>query len=47
MAQSAAGKFKQGAADPSTIGSLSGGIEGFHQQAGSPGAGFHDQTPNL
>jgi hypothetical protein len=47
MVQAAAGKFKQGNADPSAIGSLSGGIEGFRKQASTAGAGFQDKTPSL
>ncbi|WP_433179242.1 hypothetical protein [Actinoallomurus sp. CA-150999] len=40
-----AGKLKGGNADPTEIGSVGDGIEGFRRDAGSAGAGFQDKTP--
>jgi hypothetical protein len=40
-----AGKLKGGAVDPTGIGSIASGIEGFRKDAGSAGAGFQDKTP--
>ncbi|WP_345433852.1 hypothetical protein [Actinoallomurus vinaceus] len=40
-----AGKLKGGNADPTEIGGVFDGIEGFRKDAGGAGAGFQDKTP--
>ncbi|MGH3391477.1 MAG: hypothetical protein ACRDOO_21620 [Actinomadura sp.] len=45
LTKSMVDKLKKGQIDPSDIGSVSGGIEGFRKTAGGAGAGFKDRTP--
>lgn len=45
LARAQVDKLKKGQVDPTGIGALSGGIEGFRKDAGDAGAGFKDRTP--
>ncbi|MCO5998479.1 hypothetical protein [Actinoallomurus rhizosphaericola] len=39
------GKLKGGTVDPTEITSVAGGVDGFHKDAASAGAGFQDKNP--